>query len=259
MKCYSLLLITILQVVSLAAQERLVDSNYIQYFDWFHQNASTTQLYQKDSQLFIFKDQTALRRSPDEKASVAMYLSSGAAVTNLAYDSGQDSWPEDQINGYGDLWYRVAVQLNNGESLTGYVWGVDIAKDWQYSDIDQDNEEELILLGVSTQPRQSIYDIRSELCILKNNQELAREHFDKLCLFEDCASSAMLTVHQMSKRPVIEITTLTVVCEVAVEQVFFSFENKSLRSLENIEPTLASSSVGEQLREALNTSVVSDR
>jgi hypothetical protein len=214
------------------AQQRFITADYTRYFDWFHEHAQTELLYPRHASLYIFEYETPLMREPCTDSQVLDHLSIGQEVTNLTTFSLGNALQEDQIKGYDDLWYPVKTISSKGESIQGYVWGAYLAKGWKHFDLEQDGQTELILLGVSSHPRNIPENIQAEIRILQGPQLLTQVQVPGLCVFEECASSALLRVIPDQPQPghqIIEASTLTVGCEVSIEKNYFYWDGVQLK------------------------------
>jgi len=159
------------------------------------------------------------------------------AVTNIAY--GDDYYlPEDEINGYGDIWYHVEGLTPAGKAFAGYIFGAQIAKGWRDQDITGDRQSEFLMMGVSSEPRQTLRDIKAELRIVQNGKLKAKTTIPGLCLFEDCASSPLLRAERTAQDfYMIEASTMTVGCWAGIERAFYYYDGKSLSRVYHAEYT----------------------
>lgn len=217
-------------LLTVNAQEKFIDPDYSQYFNWFHQRSQTELLYTPSAELYVFESETPFRQTPSQEGRVLSRLSPGQKVTKLA----ATETVEDQINGYDDIWYHVSMQNAAGEKTEGYVWGAYIAKAWQITDLDDDAVPETILLGVSSQPRSDLQDINGEIKIMREDEMLVQQEVPGMCLFEECASSALLRVIKeplFEEVMVIEASTMTVGCEVSIEKNYYSWNGSELQNI----------------------------
>lgn len=214
------------------AQQRFIAADYTRYFDWFHEQAQTELLYTGQASLHIFEYETPLMQEPCTDSKVLDYLSIGQEVKNLASSSLKNTFLEDQIKGYDDLWYPIETISSQGKPIRGYVWGGYLAKGWRHFDLEQDGRMEFIMLGVSSRPRTIPENIQAEVRIVQGAQLLAQVQVPGLCVFEECASSALLRIipdQPQAGQQIIEVSTLTVACEVSIEKNYFYWDGVQLK------------------------------
>lgn len=219
------------------AQPKLVGTNYEAYYQWFHSESQVNLLYQNQAQLIIFERDVEVRDEPNQVGQTVAVLNIGQTVTNIAY-SAQDDLPEDEINGYGDIWYHVKGTDDCGSDFVGFVWGGHIAKGWLETDLTQDGHQEIVLLGISSKARKTFTDIKGELRVVRSNTLLMQQEVPGLCLFEDCASSPLLRIasSKTNKEPIIiETSTITLGCTAGIEKVFFHWNNHTLEPVYHAE------------------------
>ena len=219
------------------AQEDFVDQDFGDYYEWFDQHSQTELLYTNSATLHIFTDNTKVHIGPCQDSEIVSDLNIGDPVTNIAYD---DYFvPEDEIDGYGDMWYHVKGQNEDGDNFQGYVWGADIAKAWKTAELTGDKEEEFIMLGVASTPRLQPTDINAEVRILHRNKLWYQKLVPGLCLFEDCASQAMLRVLKDPQRgfTFIETSTMTHGCWAGIEKAYFYWNGSKLQRVYQAEYT----------------------
>ncbi len=213
------------------AQQRFIAADYTRYYDWFHEHAQTELLYTPQASLYIFEYETPLMKEPCTDSEIVAHLSIGQKVKNLISPALESSLNEDKINGYDDLWYLVATINEEGAPVQGYVWGGFLAKGWAFFDFEKDEQPEMIMLGISSRPRENLENIQAEIRILRGTQLLAQVQVSGLCVFEECASSALLRVipdQPQIGRQIIEASTLTVGCEVSIEKNYFYWDGLQL-------------------------------
>ncbi len=219
------------------AQERFVSYEFEDFYEWYHDHSQVEELYQSQTQLYTFTDNTAVHAGPCQDAELVAQLPIGYAVTNIAYNDDY-YLPEDEINGYGDIWYHVKGKTPAGKAFHGYIWGADLARGWRSADVTGDGKAEFLMLGISSLPRKTLRDIRAELRIVQNQQLKVAEQVPGLCIFEDCASSPMLRVeHTEQGFPIIEASTMTVGCWAGIERAFYYFDGKGLSRVYHAEYT----------------------
>lgn len=220
-------------LASIPAQSRFVAADYSNHYDWFHQHSHTEQLYEDHSTIFIFGLDAKLHRNPCLEAAVLKELKIGERVQNISYQNEQ--MPESEMNGYSDIWFHV----KSGAQI-GYIWGGNIAKAWKQTDLTGDQIPELILLGNASNSRTSPKDIKGELRIVQNHHLLYQKMVPGLCLFEDCATSALIRVlkDQPSKgATIIEASTMTMGCWASIEKTFFFWNGHRLSLIHHEELT----------------------
>lgn len=228
----ALLLTTLLMVQSpvLFAQGRLTSQEFGEYYDWFNEHSQTADLYSDRATLHIFSDKAALQQGPCRDSRVLTRLPIGLPVTNIVEDAF--FLPEDEIDGYFDIWYFVAAQDPSGRTVEGYLWGGDLAKSWTAADLTGDGNDEFLMLGIASQPRQKITDINAEIRILHNDRLWYQKLVPGLCVFEACATSGLLRVIENDQAPggmqVVEASTMTLGCWAGVEKAFFYWNGGSL-------------------------------
>lgn len=220
------------------AQTRLVNADYADYYNWFHQQSQVEQLYSDHTTLYVFGEQTAVHQGPCRTSAVLTQLPIGHAVSNIAYD--EYYIPEDEIDGYGDIWYHVKGKNDKGEAFVGYVWGADIAKGWRKANLSGNKQPEFIMLGISSKARKQPKDIKAEIRIVQNNLLLYQKTIPSLCVFEDCASSPLLRV--MENQPfagqiIIEASTMTIGCFAGIEKAYLYWNGKTLEHIHQAEYT----------------------
>lgn len=237
-----LLAITLLSVAAGAGwtqnDSRFVSQKYQRFFEWFHQQSQVDQLYSHESTLYIFGNHAEVRDAPCLESNIVTELVMGQSVQNLAY--GEGYLPEDIIDGYGDIWYHVQGQDQEGHTFRGYVWGADIARGWRRADLTGDGHEEFILLGIASLPRRQPSQINAELRILQDGRLFAQAAIPGLCVFEECATSPLLRVLNDPANPelrIVEASTLTIGCAVGIEKSFFVWNGHHLQRVFHAEYT----------------------
>lgn len=215
-----MMLASLLSISSLlSAQNKPAPTNYEDYYEWFNEQSQTTKLYQNNTTLYIFGNAVNVREAPCLESEVLTQLSIGQKVKNIAYP--EYYLPEDEINGYGDIWYHVKGKDKHGKTFNGYVWGALIAKSWKAIDIDNDKKEEFLMLGISSKKRSKPTDINAEIRMIKDGIVSFRQTIPGLCLFEDCASSALIRTVKTPGRTgyaIIEASTMTIGCTAGIEK-----------------------------------------
>lgn len=220
------------------AQDRFVDVDYSQYYDWFHERSQVGQLYTGGTTLYTFTENTPVHESPCQQSEVVTQLPLGYPVENIEYTT--DYLPEDEIDGYGDIWYQVKGKRPNGEEFYGYIWGADIAKAWQKADLYEQATPVFMMLGIASEPRQSFSDIKAEIKIVDGRELLSQTTVPGLCIFEDCASSALLRTiphPTLDDVKIVEASTMTITCTAGIEKTYFYWNGSSLELVYHTEIT----------------------
>ncbi|NBC08867.1 MAG: hypothetical protein GVY26_16875 [Bacteroidetes bacterium] len=236
------------------AQERFVSNEAEGFYDWFHQRSQVAQLYQDQTTLYTFTENTKVYTGPCQQSATVATLPLAHPVTNIAY---QDDYylPESEINGYGDLWYHVKGQTPEGQPFTGYVFGTHIAKGWRQADLNGDRQAEFLMMGVSPEPRQNLRDIKAELRIVDKGRLTAQKVIPGLCLFEDCASSPLLRTNTTAQGfTIIEASTMTVGCWAGIERAFYYYDGEELSRVYHAEYTTSTEYADEAFVVASGTS-----
>jgi hypothetical protein len=230
-----LLLTALLASQAAPAQQHLVSKDLGPYYDWFHARSQTEKLYTNQSTLYIFSNDAGLHQGPCKTSEKIHQLSQGEQVYNIAY-TDEYYLPEDEINGYHDIWYHVTASDKNGKSVSGYVWGGDIAKGWRTIDISGDGKAEFLMLGVSSKERKELKDINAEIRILSDGELIALKTVPGLCVFEECDASALLRVYRTQQGfTIVETSTLTMGCWAGLEKAFHYWDGKYLQRVYHAE------------------------
>lgn len=208
------------------------------YYQWFSKQSQTEQLFQDNTSLYIFGNNVKVQQSPFATARTITRLDMGHSVTNIAYD--ETYVPEDEINGYGDIWYHVKGTDAYGKAFTGFIWGANIAKAWIKTDVDNDRKKEFILLGISSQTRQSPSDIKAELRMIKDGKNVFQQTVPGLCLFKDCATSSLLRFikdDQKEGMQILEATTMAIGCDEGIEKMLMIWNGLEFETVFHSEMT----------------------
>lgn len=194
-------------------------------------------LYVNNATLHIFTDHTKVHFGPCQESKIISSLTIGQPVTNIAYED--DYVPEDVINGYGDMWYHVKGQNADGVAFQGYVWGADIARAWQSAELTGDQQDEFVMLGIASTPRRQPTDINSEIRILHRNRLWYQKLVPGLCIFEECASEAMLRILKDPQMgfTFFETSTMALGCWAGIEKAYFYWNGSSLQRVYQAEYT----------------------
>ncbi len=241
------------------SQERLIGADYNAYYDWFNKYSQTAKQYEKGSTLYVFGHDIKIYQGPCEDAKVVTKVEMGQTVKNLLNYTEAMHVPEDEINGYGDIWYQVGGRDRNGKRFSGYLWGGHIAKAWVYHDFTGDQRKELVMLGLSPAPKQHVSDIKAEIRIMQNGSLLYQKTVPGLCVFEDCGSNVLLRV--IPNAPVqgsfmLEASTMTVSCFAGIEKAFYNWDGQRLNLAYHAEYTTKHQFANQPFRlEAANGSV----
>ncbi|MEZ5043193.1 MAG: hypothetical protein R2828_25075 [Saprospiraceae bacterium] len=229
----SLLLLSTLFLFSFSAstQDRFVSADYNEYFEWFNERSQTPQQYEKGALLYVFGHDIKVFNGPCEQAEVVTQLAMGQQVRNLVSFDEAFNVTEEEINGYGDIWYQVGGKDKAGKTFSGYLWGGHLAKAWTLHDFTGDNRKELVMLGLSPSPKKSLKDIKAEIRILQDDHLLYQKIVPGLCVFEDCGSSVLLRI--LPDAPVkgafmLEASTMTISCFAGIEKAFYSWDGGRL-------------------------------
>lgn len=234
----NILLTTILiSAQGLQAQERFVGQEYSEFYDWYHQQSQVEELYKDRATLYTFTEQASVRQGPCLSSSLVVQLPIGYRVQNIAHPNSY-YLPEDEIDGYNDIWYHVCGKGPDGKAFNGYIWGAQIAKGWRQQDLTGDGEAEFVMLGISSQPRKKPRDINAEIRILQNGRILTQQQVPGLCVFESCAASPLLRILQTPQGfTIMETSTVTFGCWAGIEKAFFSWNGTKLQRVYHAEYT----------------------
>ncbi|MCB0569686.1 MAG: hypothetical protein KDC66_07990 [Phaeodactylibacter sp.] len=233
----TLLISALISVQSLNAQGRFVSPQFEDDYDWFQEQSQVDKLYSDNSTLYIFTEKAAVRQGPCQASAAITYLPAGFSVQNIAYADGY-YFPEDEVDGYGDIWYHVYGKDAVGQSFVGYIWGASIAKGWRFEDLDEDGKAEFLMLGVSSQARKGLRDIKAEIRILQNGKIQLQQQVPGLCVFEDCETSPLLRViHSPQGFTIVEASTMAVGCWAGIEKAFFYWDGYHLQRVYHAEYT----------------------
>jgi hypothetical protein len=217
------------------AQERFVSSDFNHHYDWFHNRSQVTDLYANHSTLFIFTEKATVYQGPCQTSATLATLTQGSPVTNIAYNDDY-YLPEDEINGYSDIWYHVKGTNTAGQSFDGYVWGADIAKGWRTIDVSGDGKADFLMLGISSRERKKPEDIEAEIRIISKGKLIAMQPVPGLCIFEECAASPLLRVYRTRQGfTVVEASTMTVGCWAGLEKSFHYWDGTNLQRVYHAE------------------------
>lgn len=233
----ALLISALISAQSIGAQDRFVSPQFEDFYDWFHLQSQVEELYTDNSTLYTFTEKVAVRQGPCASSGAITYLPAGFSVQNIAYADGY-YLPEDEIDGYGDIWYHVRGKDAVGQPFVGYIWGAHIAKGWRFEDLNGDGRAEFLMLGISSQARKNLKDIKAEVRILQKGKVIVQEQVPGLCVFEDCGASPLLRVIRSPQGfTVVEASTMAIGCWAGIEKAFFYWDGSQLRRVYHAEYT----------------------
>lgn len=232
-----LTLVALAHLSTASLQERFIAPEYQDYFHWFNDHSPTTKLYEKGSQLYVFNDQTILYSKPTLDSEPLSTLNIGTTITNIGYGVTENNWPEDQIDGYDDIWFHVKAN-----QVEGYIWGANIAKAWLDLNLKDQQEKSVIMLGVPNIPRTVPEEIYGTVKIISKEGLLSSINLKDFCVFEECQTSNMIRLHKKMDEtgdPLIEVASMTVGCEVYFERslLIYNIEEKAFEEIYKIDST----------------------
>lgn len=241
------------------AQQRFVEADYTAYFEWFNERSQTASLYEQGTQLFVFGHDVNIFHGPCETSTIITQVKMGQKVRNLVDYVEALYVPEDELNGYGDIWYQVGGKDKYGKKFQGYLWGGHIAKAWTMHDFTGDSRKELVMLGVSPAPKRSVSDIKAEIRVLQEDHLLYQKTIPGLCVFEDCGASVLLRV--LPDAPVkgsfmLEASTMTISCFAGIEKAFYSWDGQRLNTAYHAEYTTKHQFANKSFRSTISTGAV---
>ncbi len=212
---------TVLPTVS-NGQSRLIGEQFERYYNWFHERSQVLNQFTDGATLVVFSQNTKVHAAPSRRAAVVGHFDIGQEVRNHLLDP--QLLQQDDINGYGDLWFEVSACDGTGKLTHGFVWGADLARAWREVRFPGSDQTYTVMLGISSDRRTEIANIGAELRTLRGQQLVHRQQVPGLCVFEDCGSSTLLRVIDNCPHPgafVLEASTLTAGCFAGVEKAFF--------------------------------------
>ena len=222
-----------------SAQVRYSERDFQDYYRWFQSVSPTDAQQRKGAQLLIFSPATPLRSAPFQTAGSLAYLPIGGTVTNLVghpFDAFKD-----EINGYSDRWFRVGTRIEGAGWVEGYVWGADIARAWTRAALFPGEAPALAMLGIGGDPIRHVSEMQGEVRIVHDQTLIQRIRIEKMCLFSECDSDALLRVLPDQPRPgqlLFEATSLISNCSgSSIEKAFFVWTGGGLRSIYHAEYT----------------------
>ena len=204
----------------------------LDYYNWFHERSNTVDLYQSGKVIYTFVTNTPIHKEACVESEVITKLPIGAPVTNLFDQTAEVIW--ESVNGYNDIWHRVKGFDKNGQRFIGYLWGGYIAKAYQPAFVTGEGVEEFILLGVSSQQRKGMHDIKAELKVVSDHKIISKATIPDMCLFEECTSDALVRV--ITDQPfkgeiIIEASSMTISCATGIEKNYFSWQGGELHHI----------------------------
>ena len=212
------------------SQTKFSTQDFTNYTDWFNQETAVYNLYSNNSKLYIFTDAAPIYLKPSPDAPIISKLELGSVVHNISFPE-ESAVPTTKINGYTDIWYHARVSNKNGKAFRGYIWGGHIAKAWSKKDINQDGQAEFFLLGISTVVPKDYSEMGAELRILQNGELAFQHQIPGLCIFDACASDALLKIHfdpQLEGWPIIETTTMANGCSAGIEKAYHFWNGSNI-------------------------------
>ena len=206
------------------------DQDLNAYYPWFQRHAQTASLYGNHAQLYVFAEDAPLFARPDAGSAQLCNLAPGSRVTSLL-PPGEVELLKGPYLGLEELWYRVEHCSNNGGCIQGYMWGADLAKGWRITDLDRDNQQEMLLLGVSSSARLKQGEIAAELKWIRQGKVLLTEAVPGLCIFEACGVTPLLRVIYSSypdQMVIIEASALHIGCQQGLARAFLHWNGSVL-------------------------------
>lgn len=216
----------------LPAQTHYSGEEFRDYYDWFHQYSQTADQFIDGSTLYTFTEGAKVYRQASAKAQLVAQLPLAHPVTNIfiAVEDVQMA----TINGYTDQWLLIKGCDQAGRPFQGYIWGGHLAKGWRFYDVNQDEQPDMVLMGLSQQERQSPEDIQAELRLVSGGQLIQHIRIPKMCVFEECGSSTLLRVLESpyaSSTLVFEMSVLTSGCLTGLDKAFVSWDGRNLECI----------------------------
>jgi len=216
-------------VPNLPAQEYFVAQDAGDYYEWFQQHSNASALFSDQATLYAFASNTPLREEPCEESTTILTLAPGETVRNQVYGV-EDFIPTAEIRGYNDQWFQVVVDRPDGSTIPGFIWGGHLAKAWHQTDLNQDQEEELVLMGLTEQKRSEPRDIRAELKVIRAGKTISTTQLPGMCVFGECDADAMLrtfTPDGQDNVTMLEASTMMIGCTAGIERAFLIWKGHS--------------------------------
>lgn len=208
MRILSSLVVASLFCVSLIAQ------NPNQLYNWVHEQTQTSAFYRSGETLYTFLEETAIMTDPCLESEAVIVLPIGYPLENDFY-SFDENIPEDAINGYGDVWFRVRGEGLNGEYFEGYVWGGDLAKGWRVVDLSNDGVDEFVMLGLPAEMLRAKGQEKAEIRVVRHYDLVSQSLIDGVCIAENCNNMPLLRMipnQPISGSMMIEVSTMPIHC-----------------------------------------------
>lgn len=221
-----------------SGQVRYAKGDFVSFQRWFLSQSKPSDVFRQDAVLFAFRDRTALHTEAERSSPVITELPAGWRVQSLS--PAAHDMVQDQINGYGDYWFRVRLRDAIGRQLEGYIWGGDLARAWQWAGFFPDGNEQLIMLGMSDKPFLDDGNIEAELRIAEKGRILYRKSVPSLCVFGECASKTLLRVFDNKPEQggtMVEASTMVAGCTGGVEKAFYYWNGRQLERVYHAEYT----------------------
>jgi hypothetical protein len=220
-----------------SAQVRYDERTFQQYYDWFQSVSPASALRQHGAGLYVFSPATPLRAAPCLTGTILTRLPIGSHVTNIV-DQPYDSYP-DEINGYADRWFRVRARTADYGWIEGYIWGSHIARAWTWVELEPAARPVFAMLGLGSQPIEQLAQMQGEIRLVDQQTLLYRQPIEKMCLFRQCYSQALLRVlpdQPRSGQVLLEATSVISNCEgSSIDKAIFAWTDNGLLGIHHAE------------------------
>ncbi len=220
-----------------SAQVRYDERDFHRYYDWFQSVSPTSALRQHGAELYVFSPATPLRAAPYRTAGILTRLPIGSNVTNIVTQAFE-TYP-DEINGYADRWFRVRARTADYGWIEGYIWGSYVARAWTWVQLDPDSRPVFAMLGIGSQPIEQLAQMQGEIRLVDQQTLLYRQPIEKMCLFRQCYSQALLRVLPDQPRPgqvLLEATSVISNCEgSSIDKAIFAWTGNGLQGVHHAE------------------------
>ena len=127
--------------------------------------------YKANALVYVYRDNSEVRGEPSDEAKTLGRLAIAQPVRIL---KKTNAWHEK--DGYRDYWYRARGQAKNKKTVTGYVWGGDLAKVALRDDLDGDRQKEWLLVGIAGQGKKNI-EKKAEARVVRNGRVRSQVSF----------------------------------------------------------------------------------